>query len=234
MLWSRQSCCKFGLLSAFSFGLLRAYKPERGVICLPRRCCSWCGETGTFLFQYFCFTLCIMSAPEGQEPAVDPQPTGEESMSKKEAMEQFAQIFEILNGLTGQTNQTSQSQGTPSAAARVAGSSESMGEKSMQSTLPSITTQAGSSQSAIAPTFLQVVQQPSLISAPAQNLSAPGGGAPMGQPWQLVRAQQIYCKPKRQCQLCRCHLPCFRSQATWWKKFRRANLSTLVYCAQEI
>ena len=154
-------------------------------------------------------------------------------MSKKEAMEQFAQIFEILNGLTGQTNQTSQSQGAPSAAAGVAGSSGSIGEKSMQSTLPSITTQAGSSQSAIAPTFLQVVQQPSLISAPAQNLSAPGG-APMGQPWQIARAQQIYCKPKRQWQLCRCRLPCLRSQATWWKKFRRANLSTLVCCAQEI
>ena len=161
----------------------------------------------------FCFTLFIMSAPEGQEPAVDPQPTGRSSMGKKEAMEQFARIFEILNGLTGQTNQTSQSQGAPSAAAGVAGSLGSMGEKSIQSTLPSITTQEGSSQSAIAPTFLQVVQQPPLISAPAQNLSAPGG-APICQPWQLGRAQQICCKPKKQCQLCRCRLPCLRSQAT--------------------
>ena len=118
-----------------------------------------------------------MSAPEGQERAVDPQPTGGGAMSRSEAMEQFARIFDILNGLTGQTNQTSQSQSSSSAAGSGAGSSGSMGEQSLQFTSPSITTQAGSSHPATAPTFLQVVQQPPLISAPAQNLSAPGGAS---------------------------------------------------------
>ena len=130
----------------------------------------------------FCFTSFIVSAAEGQEPAADPQPTGGDSMSRKAAIEQFARIFDILNGLISQTNQTSQSQSSSSAAARVAGSSGSMGEKSMQSTSPSITTQAGSSQSATAPTSLQVVQQPPLISAPAQNLSAPGGASKVPTP----------------------------------------------------
>ena len=39
------------------------------------------------------------------------------------------------------------------------------------------------------------------------------GWPPICQPWQLVRAQQINCQPKKQYQLCRC-LPCFQSMAT--------------------
>ena len=81
-------------------------------------------------------------------------------------MEQFARICDISKGLTGQTNHSQ-----TSSPAGGAVSSRNMGE---QPTVHSTTAQAGSSQSATAPSFLQVAQQPPLISAPAQNLPALG------------------------------------------------------------